>query len=148
MTDESSHHYTQAHATPKLLFVTSQTGKSQPGLFIPTTNPAAWKEDTLSFPAAFKKSSGTYSKSHVTATPTRPASRGPCPSHLTYSQILQQDATTGQEGPGHTLKASKVLQTQTAVSSREKPSKQRIFFCSNLAQNALCLIDGVSFHRK
>lgn len=41
-----------------------------------------------------------------------------------------------------------MLQTQTAESGQEKPSKQRIFFCSNLAQNALCLIYSMSFHRK
>lgn len=146
--DESSYRYTQARTTANPLFVTSQIGKEQPGLFIPATNPAAWKEDTLSFRAAFKSSSGTYSKSHVTATPTRPASRGPCPSHLTYSQILQQDATTSQEGPGHTLKPAKCTQTQAAVSGQEKPSKQRILFCSNLARNALRLIHDVSFHRE
>lgn len=71
-------------------------------LLIPTKNLAAQKEDILSFTTAFKSSSGTYSKSHITATPTHSASKGPCPSHLTYSQILQQDATItapAREGP-------------------------------------------------
>lgn len=72
-------------------------------LLNPTTNLRAQKEDILSFTSAFKSSSGTYSKAHITATPTRSASKGPCPSHLTYSQILQQDATTmtapAREGP-------------------------------------------------
>lgn len=107
----------------------------------------------MSFTAAFKSSSGTYSKSHITATPTRSASKGRCPSHLTYSQIVQQDATItapAREGPD-ALSSWQVLQTETIVSGPGEAylhSKERIFFRCDLAQNALYFIDYVSFHRK
>lgn len=56
-------------------------------LLVPTANPGARQADGSSFTAASKSTLGTYSKSHVTATPLGPASGGPCPSHLSCSQI-------------------------------------------------------------